>query len=334
MAVGRVTIPELARELGLSVGTVSSALNGTGRVAPATRDRVLDHAAERGYRKNSAARSLKLGATHAIELHLPRNARHLSFYVDFAFGVVDAADVAGLDVLLTTADRPRGGGQLTADGAVFIDCEEGSERLRELVDAGVPVVAADGAPADGPAPDISIEIDYDDVIEQFLSAARAAGAQRPLLIAPDHSLASSWRDRIIAAFQERCDLLGFAAPVRMFPVNGPDADIVALIRTELNREQTPDCIIFGGQRLAAVCATALELGTPNSPVPWIASCAGDPLSEVNAPQISALDTRPHDFGHRAGEALASLIRGGVAPISGFETWPTQIAWADTWDPTH
>ena len=334
MTVHRVTIPQLAHELGLGVGTVSSALNGTGRVAARTRERVLEHAAMRGYRKNSAARSLKLGATHAIELHLPRNARHLSFYVDFAFGVVDAADEAGFDVLLTTADRPRSGGHVTADGAVFVDCEEGSERLSELIDAGVPVVAADGAPSDGPTPDLSVEIDYDDVIKQFLSAAHASGAQRPLLIAPDHSLASSWRDRIIRAFADQCSRLGFDAPVRMFPVNGRDADIVELIRTEIAGDQAPDCLIFGGQRLAGVCSAALGLGTPDSPVPWLASCAGDPLSEVDAPQISAVDPRPHDFGYRAGAALTSLIAGDAAPASRDEAWPTEIAWATHWHPAN
>jgi DNA-binding LacI/PurR family transcriptional regulator len=313
MAVDRVTIPQLARELGVSVGTVSSALNGTGRVAPATRQLVLDHAAARGYRKNSAARSLKLGATQAIELHLPRNARHLSFYVDFAFGVVDAADAAGLDVLLTTADRPRSGGVLTADGAVFIDCEEHSERLRELVAAGVPVVAADGAPVPGPKPNLSIEIDYDDVMGQLLRSAVSSGARRPMLVAPDLSLASSWRDRITAAFTRWCDTLGVPAHVRRFPVNGPDTDIVALARTELERPDAPDAMIFAGQRLAAVCSSALQLGFSDSAVPWIASCAGDPLSEVAAPQISALDTQPHEFGRRSGAALA-----------------TRIVWAEHW----
>lgn len=330
MAADRVTIPQLALELGVSVGTVSSALSGTGRVAPATRQRVIDHAAARGYRKNSAARNLRVGATQAIELHLPRNARHLSFYIDFAFGVVDAAAAAGLDVLLTTADRPRSGGLLAADGAVFIDAEEDSKRLRELIAFGVPVVAADGAPVPGPKPSLSIDINYDEVIGHLLRSAVASGARRPMLIAPDLSLASSWRDRVTAAFERWCEHLGVSGSVRMFPVNGPDADIIALVRGELEQKNAPDTMIFAGQRLAAVCSAALHIGYANSAVPWISSCAGDPLSEVNAPQISALDTQPHEFGRRSGEALAGLISAGKLPSATHEAWPTRIAWAEHW----
>jgi DNA-binding LacI/PurR family transcriptional regulator len=113
-------------------------------------------------------------------------------------------------------------------------------------------------------------------------------------------------------------------------VNGPDTDIVALARTELERPDAPDAMIFAGQRLAAVCSSALQLGFSDSAVPWIASCAGDPLSEVAAPQISALDTQPHEFGRRSGAALATLISSPESPPPAFEVWPTRIVWAEHW----
>ncbi|WP_328743168.1 substrate-binding domain-containing protein [Gulosibacter sediminis] len=233
-------------------------------------------------------------------------------------------------MLLTTADRPRSGGLLAADGAVFIDAEEDSERLRELIAFGVPVVAADGAPVPGPKPSLSIDINYDEVIGHLLRSAVASGARRPMLIAPDLSLASSWRDRVTAAFERWCEHLGVSGSVRMFPVNGPDADIIALVRGELEQKNAPDTMIFAGQRLAAVCSAALHIGYADSAVPWISSCAGDPLSEVNAPQISALDTQPHEFGRRSGEALAGLISADKLPSSTHEVWPTRIAWAEHW----
>lgn len=62
----RVTLQDIAREAGVHVMTVSDALNGTRRVAPATRERVRRIAQELNYVPNSAARALVTGRTGVI----------------------------------------------------------------------------------------------------------------------------------------------------------------------------------------------------------------------------------------------------------------------------
>src|ERR1043165_8524132 len=52
------TLPPLARSLGLSRATVSSALRGTGRVAEETKQRVREAARAAGYRHNPLAATL------------------------------------------------------------------------------------------------------------------------------------------------------------------------------------------------------------------------------------------------------------------------------------
>jgi DNA-binding LacI/PurR family transcriptional regulator len=59
-------IKELAKHLGLSVGTVSRALNDRPEVNLETRRRVQEAAREIGYVQNQAGRSLRLGATQII----------------------------------------------------------------------------------------------------------------------------------------------------------------------------------------------------------------------------------------------------------------------------
>ena len=61
MAVRRVTIKDVAREAGVSVTTVSHALNGKGRLRASTRERVTEVAERLGYRANPAARNLVSG---------------------------------------------------------------------------------------------------------------------------------------------------------------------------------------------------------------------------------------------------------------------------------
>src|SRR5436305_12018920 len=66
-----MSIVLLAKDLGLSVSTVSRALNGYDDVAEKTRERVEARAKEIGYRPNPGARRLKSGTTSAIGVVLP-----------------------------------------------------------------------------------------------------------------------------------------------------------------------------------------------------------------------------------------------------------------------
>ncbi|WP_312664609.1 LacI family DNA-binding transcriptional regulator, partial [Pantoea sp. CTOTU49201] len=56
-----MSLKAIAATLGLSVTTVSRALNGYDDVAAVTRKRIEDEAQARGYRPNDAARRLKTG---------------------------------------------------------------------------------------------------------------------------------------------------------------------------------------------------------------------------------------------------------------------------------
>ena len=61
-----VTIREVARQAGVSVATVSRALNGKDIVSPRTRDRILTVMDELGFRPSPAARRLSLGRTLTV----------------------------------------------------------------------------------------------------------------------------------------------------------------------------------------------------------------------------------------------------------------------------
>jgi len=63
-----ITQAQLAKELGVSQQAVSFALNGTGTLAQATRDRILEEAARLGYRKNTASITMQTGKTRSIGL--------------------------------------------------------------------------------------------------------------------------------------------------------------------------------------------------------------------------------------------------------------------------
>jgi LacI family transcriptional regulator len=71
-AVRRVGIKDIARALGVSIGTVDRALHDKPGINAETRARVLATADALGYRPNLAARHLKAGTTFSIGVHLPQ----------------------------------------------------------------------------------------------------------------------------------------------------------------------------------------------------------------------------------------------------------------------
>jgi LacI family transcriptional regulator len=95
------TILDLAAAAGVSKATVSRVLNGSERVAPETRDRVLEAIDRLGFQVNQAARSLRTSRTGLIGVLVP---------VISVFGRIveeldrDLAD-AGVSMLLTASRR-------------------------------------------------------------------------------------------------------------------------------------------------------------------------------------------------------------------------------------
>ncbi|MBB1246079.1 LacI family DNA-binding transcriptional regulator, partial [Streptomyces durbertensis] len=135
------TIVDVARAAGVSKSTASDALQGSGRVAEATRLRVRAAAEQLGYRPNSAARRLRRARTGAIGLHLPQTATRLDYYMKLAFGAVARAQEENLDVvLLAPAAHTNEPLASRVDGLLVIDPEADDTAVLELLAAGVPVV--------------------------------------------------------------------------------------------------------------------------------------------------------------------------------------------------
>lgn len=65
-ATERIRMKEVAEAAGVSVNTVSRALNGKSEISPETRARILEVAAKVGYRPNRLARRFRSSKTGTI----------------------------------------------------------------------------------------------------------------------------------------------------------------------------------------------------------------------------------------------------------------------------
>jgi len=107
-------IKEIARALGISIGTVDRALHARPGVSPSTRDRVLKMSEKLNYRPNVAARNLKLNRRLRVGVFLPEQIA--LFFDRIRDGIRAGRDTGaaiGVDVVFHTYPR-LGEGELEA----------------------------------------------------------------------------------------------------------------------------------------------------------------------------------------------------------------------------
>lgn len=156
------TIRDIAKKLGISVSTVSYALNGGPRPVPEeVRRRVLEVARELDYRPNRLARSMVTGKTETIAVVPPivtRNMLRSPYIHAILASIADVVGEHGYDILLHTSATPMDDWQLVrsllggkVDGILLIAPLTTSRVAEEIRIRAVPCVVlsakVDGLPS-------------------------------------------------------------------------------------------------------------------------------------------------------------------------------------------
>lgn len=153
----RVTIRELARISGVSVGTVSRALNGYADVRPETRERIMRLARELDYTPAAAARSLVTQRSHIMGVFMETGEGHPDlqhpFFHEVLGGLKQRVGAQGFDLLLFASERPGNGygphsylkraRHHNVDGCALIGLDPDDPEVRRLARAEIPCVGID-----------------------------------------------------------------------------------------------------------------------------------------------------------------------------------------------
>jgi DNA-binding LacI/PurR family transcriptional regulator len=162
-----VTIRDIAAELGLSVSTVSKALNDYPDIGPKTRELVKETAQRMGYRPSAAARSLRTRRTDTIGLIFCIIDRHLTdpYYLDLLASIGEESSRHGFDLLLSACtdretervayERMVGGQRV--DGMILTGTRYEDERIAYLVEKEFPFVALGRSEQDGDFPYVDVD---------------------------------------------------------------------------------------------------------------------------------------------------------------------------------
>ena len=85
MAKGRTTLKQLASILGVSISTISKALNGSQEISEKTKRRIIEIAKMYNYRPNKIALGLKSGRANTIAVVIP--SLQNSFFARALYGI-------------------------------------------------------------------------------------------------------------------------------------------------------------------------------------------------------------------------------------------------------
>jgi LacI family transcriptional regulator len=190
MSEERVTIRQLARLSGVSIGTVSRALNGYTDVNPETRERIMRLARELDYTPSASARSLVTQRSHVVGVFLDTGEGHPDvqhpFFHEVLGGLKSRVGAGGFDLLLFASERPGNGygphsylkraRHHSVEGVVMMGLDAEDPELRRLARAELPCVGVD-MQVEGPATEVVMS-DNVDGAEQAVRHLHALGHRR------------------------------------------------------------------------------------------------------------------------------------------------------------
>ncbi|MET9337855.1 LacI family DNA-binding transcriptional regulator [Nonomuraea sp. NPDC003804] len=319
--MGRPTIADIARRVGVSKGAVSFALNGRPGVSEETRARILRVAEEMNWRPHSAARALGGARAEAAGLVIARPARTIGVEPFFAHllsglqaGLSAGAVALHLLVVEDTAAEievyRRWASEGRVDGFILVDLQVRDPRLEVLDELGVPAVVLGG-----PGPHGGLSCVWADDREAMLSIADYLAALGHSRIAHVSGLPSfrhtQRRVRALRDAARRLDL-----EVVSMPTDFSDAQGAAATRALLSRRERPTAIVYDSDVMAvAGLGVAAEMRVSVPGEVSIVAFDDSVLAQIVHPALTALSRDTFALGEQVARTLLETIADPAAPLN-------------------
>lgn len=325
-------IREVARRSGVSVATVSRALNDRPDVSAATRERVMAIAAELGYLPNHQARALVRRRSDLVGViwdtgYLTTRGRH-PFLQDLLVGLKVAFADTGRHLLLLSTANPGVDGyvriarQHSLDGLVLMGVDEGQPAITALLTSPIPCVAVD-LPLHGRRAGF-VTSDNRAGAAAAVAHLHALGHRRIATVTgPTDSLPATER---LAGYRYQTARLGL--PFRPEYVETGDFFLASgrvAMRRLLNLDEPPTAVFAAGDEMAIGAMDALaEAGVE---VPGRMSVVGYDDVEAAAlvrPSLTTVAQDPRQLAAAAAGLLADLIVDGEHDTAGPRLVPNRL----------
>lgn len=310
----RVTIEDIAAEVGVSRQTVTRAMNGMPRISPVTRDKVLEASRRLGYQPSRFAKNLASNKKTTAIGFVVESFRN-PYYSEFT-----------AEVLSLTAAR---GWQMTVASQEVASPLELPKRLAEEVDIiagylsaspeelmgathGVPVVLIGETT---PLPGLhSVRLDFDTAMAELLTGLRERGSRR-------FGLLESHLDGIDYRFSDRRTAYERHAPadsrdaVVVLPTDfrSFDAGVTGFRQLMAEHPEVDTVIAFSDLMAMGALSAANQDGYSVPDDLRIVGADGLSLGEVTVPPLSTIDVLGSGLAERLVEQIQRVLDGTAEP---------------------
>ena len=303
-----VSMKDIANKCGVSVATVSKALNDQSDIGTETRERVVKAATELGYMTNAAARALKTSKTYNLGiLFVDEQSSGLThdFFAEVMNSFKVEAEKLGYDVTFISRNigkKPTSYLQHSlyrgVDGVVIACIDFYDPQVAELVESGIPVVTIDHT-FEGHAAIMSNNVEG---IETLVKYAVSKGHKKIAYIHGESCAVTSVR---IKGFYRACEALGINVPEEYLVLgeyNNPER-FSGQIQQLMSIENPPTCVLgpddfstIGGYMVPGLLDRVSLLGYD-----------GVRLSGIIRPMLTTYRQDTEAMGRLAADKLVELI---------------------------
>lgn len=320
----RPTVADVARAAGVSMMTVSRAVNNKPGLSDELRQKILALASEMGYRPSQIAQGLATRQTSTVGLVVPDITN--PFYAPIARGAEDVAYEYGYSVFLinTAADLDREAVAFDSllrkeiDGAILCSLRTPAGQLEEVV-GRFPAAVVVNRELKRPMPNV-VTINVNDqrgaqaAVEHFLAQGRAAVAH---LAGPANSYSGQRRLEGYRAALRAAGLPADPALVEPVVLNETlPTSVEAAVRALLARRPDIDAI-FAFNDLAAISAVQTLQAMGRRVPEDVAVIGADDiaLAGILRPRLSTLRVSLAHIGRLAMRTLLEIFSGETSPAS-------------------
>ncbi|WP_405747128.1 LacI family transcriptional regulator [Streptomyces sp. NBC_01525] len=322
-AGSRVRLVDVAREVGLSKTTVSAALNGTGRLSPAVREKAREAARAMGYRPNATARQLRTGRARLIGYvvgemaHAPWTFLESPYFAQLTGATAATALRRGYAVVLLPAGSlQREWADLPLDAVVVADPVAGDRIVDDLLAAGIPVFS--DRSVEGRAGAHWVDVDAAAATRETLDHLWQEGARRTAMVLPDST--TGFHTGVLAAYRDWCAARGLPERIARAatPGNGP---VVAAVETALTgtveKSERPDALLVVAEANPPLVLEAARRNGYEVPDDLLLVCVSEDMTaEHTQPPVTTLSLQPREVAQAGTNLLVSVLELGRAESSG------------------
>lgn len=314
----RIGIRDIAERTSLSKTAVSYALNGTGRLDPETRARVIEVARELGYRANHHARNLRrrsfgvLSISTSLPTAMSEAVPGMDYFLRVWQGAVSKALERGYMLLLAPfGTRSKALLDMPIDGGIVIDPVYGDTVSSRLEAQGLPVVLI-GRDLKRPAnKSWRVDSPHGELATETFAHFASRGARRVGLI--QASGRYSYGIAVRAAYLDWIAASG-SEPliVEIDSAANESAGYTAAMRL-LESPDPPDAIYASLDRLAVGALFAAERCGIDVPGKLLLASGSDGITRTARVPITSLDLQPDKLGQTAVTMLIDRIEHHIKP---------------------